>query len=218
MTAVLADTGLAARMRAGSQAEHTEAESSAFMDALLKGEVNERGYADYLAALRPIYAALETVGEQLADHPVVGSMIDSGLDRLASLDADIAVWSPEAQPVFESEAVEAYAARIHETKDNPLLYVAHHYTRYLGDLSGGQAIGALLGRAFGITDGSGLSMYRFDAIEKPKPYKDGYRDRLDALAVTESEGELIVDEVRVAFGMNSAVFIELGRNLEQYRR
>lgn len=89
MTAVVEETGLAARMRTGSQAEHTEAESSTFMDSLLKGEINERGYADYLSALRPIYAALENVGAQLADHPVVGSIIDPGLDRLASIDADI---------------------------------------------------------------------------------------------------------------------------------
>lgn len=218
MTAVVEETGLAAQMRTGSQAEHTEAESSKFMDALLKGEINEQGYADYLAALRPIYAALEKVSAQLADHPVVGSIIDPGLDRLASIDADIAAWATDAAPTFTSEAVDNYVARIEATLDNPILFVAHHYTRYLGDLSGGQAIGKLLGRAFGITDGTGLTMYQFDSIEKPKPYKDGYRLRLDELAVNDEERQQIVDEVRVAFGLNSAVFIELGKNLSQYQR
>lgn len=218
MTAVVEETGLAAQMRTGSQAEHTEAESSSFMDSMLKGEINELGYADYLAALRPIYAALEKVSAQLADHPVVGSIIDPGLDRLASIDADIAAWSRGDAPAFTSEAVANYVARIESTLDNPILFVAHHYTRYLGDLSGGQAIGKLLGRAFDITDGTGLTMYQFDAIEKPKPYKDGYRARLDELAVSDDERQQIVDEVRVAFGLNSAVFIELGKNLAQYQR
>lgn len=218
MTAVIEETGLAARMKTGSQAEHTEAESSNFMNALLKGEVNEQGYADYLAALRPVYAALEEVSAQLLDHPVVGSMIDQGLDRLATIDADIAVWASGETPDLSSEAVDAYTARIRATLDNPVLFVAHHYTRYLGDLSGGQAIGALLGRAFNITDGTGLSMYRFDAIEKPKPYKDGYRARLNELALSDADKDAIVDEVRIAFGLNSAVFIELGKNLPQYQR
>lgn len=218
MTAVVEETGLAAQMRTGSQAEHTEAESSKFMDAMLKGEVNERGYAEYLAALRPIYAALEKVGAQLASHPVVGDMIDPGLNRLATIDADIAAWAPEGLPAVKSEAVDAYVARIEATLEDPILFVAHHYTRYLGDLSGGQAIGKLLGRAFGITDGTGLSMYRFEAIAKPKPFKDGYRQRLDELDVTEVEKTQIVDEVRMAFRLNSAVFTELGKNLPRYQR
>lgn len=218
MTAVVEETGLAARMKAGSQAEHTEAESSNFMNALLKGEVNEQGYADYLAALRHVYAALEEVSVQLAAHPVVGVMIDPGLDRLATIDGDLAVWAPEGAPEVSSDAVDAYVARVRATLDNPILFVAHHYTRYLGDLSGGQAIGSLLGRSFGITDGAGLSMYQFDAIEKPKPYKDGYRTRLNELAVSEAEKEAIVDEVRIAFDLNSALFIELGRNLDKYQR
>ena len=218
MTAVVEETGLAARMKTGSQAEHTEAESSNFMNALLKGEVNEQGYADYLAALRPVYAVLEEVSAQLANDPVVGTMIDPGLDRLAAIDADLASWAPAGTPDVSSEAVDAYVARIRATLDNPVLFVAHHYTRYLGDLSGGQAIGAWLGRAFGITDGTGLSMYSFDAIEKPKPYKDGYRARLNELAVSDAEKDAIVDEVRIAFGLNSALFIELGRNLAQYQR
>ena len=61
-------------------------------------------------------------------------------------------------------------------------------------------------------------MYSFDAIEKPKPYKDGYRARLNELAVSDAEKDAIVDEVRIAFGLNSALFIELGRNLAQYQR
>jgi heme oxygenase len=218
MTATATETGLAARMRTGSQAEHNDAESSVFMNALLKGEVNETGYAEYLVALRPVYEALEKVGCELAVHPVVGALIDAGLERLSAIDVDLEYWAPAGAPSFQSEAVENYVARVNATLNDPVLYVAHHYTRYLGDLSGGQAIGKLLGRAFDIDDKSGLSLYEFPAIDKPKPFKDGYRLRLDELDVSEEDRARIVEEVRVAFSLNSAVFAELGRNMDRYQR
>lgn len=93
--------------------------------------------------------------------------------------------------------------------------MAHHYVRYLGDLSGGQAIGRMLDRAFGL-GGAGLSFYDFPM--RPKPYKDAYRARLDELGLSSRENVRIVDEVKIAFGLNQAVFDELSDNLTAYRR
>ena len=93
--------------------------------------------------------------------------------------------------------------------------MAHHYTRYLGDLSGGQAIGRVLDRAFGL-NGAGLSFYEFPM--RPKPYKDGYRARLDGLDLDQGDIARVVDEVKVAFALNQAVFDELTANLPAYRR
>jgi heme oxygenase len=95
--------------------------------------------------------------------------------------------------------------------------VAHHYTRYLGDLSGGQAIGRILDREFEL-DGAGIAFYAFEAIPKPKPYKDAYRARLDALGLGPAEVRRVVDEVRVAFTLNQALFTELGERIDAYRR
>ncbi|MCB0889873.1 MAG: biliverdin-producing heme oxygenase, partial [Nocardioidaceae bacterium] len=91
-------------------------------------------------------------------------------------------------------------------------FVAHHYTRYLGDLSGGQAIGAILSREYGLS-GSGVEFYAFPEIAKPKLYKDAYRERLDALALTSEEKHAVVEEVKVAFSLNQALFAELSRSL-----
>ena len=50
-------------------------------------------------------------------------------------------------------------------------FVAHHYTRYLGDLSGGQAIGRLMKRHFGF-ETNGILFYLFDQIADPKAFKE----------------------------------------------
>jgi len=79
--------------------------------------------------------------------------------------------------------------------------VAHHYTRYLGDLSGGQVLGRIVQRVYELPDGKGASAYRFDAIDSPKRFKDDYRD----------ERRRIADEANVAFECSRAVFDDLAR-------
>lgn len=206
-------TELSTRMREGSQAEHTAAETSSFMSALLAGEVNEAGYLAYLARLRPVYLALESA--DWTGHPVAGELVDPALSRLAALDEDLAFWAPDGPPAVDSPAAAAYAARI--AGAGAPGYVAHHYTRYLGDLSGGQAIGRILDRSFGL-GGQGLAFYRFEAIGRTKPYKDAYRARLDTLPLSPDEQAEVVAEVRVAFKLNQALFEELSRDLAGYAR
>ncbi|MFE6649917.1 heme oxygenase (biliverdin-producing) [Nocardioides sp. NPDC057772] len=210
---------LSALMREGSRVQHTDAETSSFMEELLAGRVNEQGYADYLLRLRKVYVALESVGRDLAaTDPIAAAVHDIALERMAAIDADLDVWAPGVDgDAVESAAADAYAARIEATRSWGGLYAAHHYTRYLGDLSGGQAIGRLLDRFFEL-DGEGVAFYEFAEIPKPKPYKDGYRARLDALDLDAAEKLRIVEEVRVAFGLNQALFEELGACLDTYRR
>ena len=213
-----AEQTLSAAMRQGSLAEHQAAEDSAFMAALLGGRVNEQGYADYLLRLRPVYAVLEEVTAAHADDPAVAAVRDPAIERLATIDADLEHWSPGAVLAVDSPATAAYCARIRAAAAEwPTLLVAHHYTRYLGDLSGGQAIGRLLDRTFEL-DGAGIDFYAFPAIEKPKIYKDGYRARLDGLGLSEGEVARVVEEVKLAFRLNQAVFAELAQNLPAYAR
>lgn len=99
------------------------------------------------------------------------------------------------------------------TAQDPRLYVAHHYTRYLGDLSGGQAIGRILARTYELEGLDGIGFYDFPEIAKPKVYKDGYRARLDALPLDEAEHQFVLAEVQRVFGFNGALFAELGERL-----
>jgi heme oxygenase len=44
---------------------------------------------------------------------------------------------------------------------------------------------------------------------RPKPYKDSYRARLDALRADSHDIDRIVDDVKFAFGLNHALLDEL---------
>ena len=221
----LTEGPLSIAMREGSQLEHRAAESAQFTTALLEGRVDESGYLDYLLRLRRIYGALETIGDQLAEDPLVAAVYDTALVRREALEADLGRWAEltgiDLANVVEpaSPATDAYVERIAASTSWGGLYVAHHYTRYLGDLSGGQAIGRILAREFDLTAGEpGLAFYSFAQIDKPKPYKDGYRARLDALDLDSTEKGRIVDEVKLTFGLNQALFEELDKTLHEHLR
>lgn len=211
------ELSLSALLRTGSQSEHTQAENVGFMTELLQGRVNESGYAHYLASLRPVYAALEGVSQQMADDEVAGVLVDPALARLAAIDSDIQHWTGGAGLSVQSPAVDAYVARVEASTEWGGLYAAHHYTRYLGDLSGGLAIGRILSRAFGL-EGEGLAFYDFPEIPKPKLYKDDYRAKLDGLPVDEAGSARMLAEVKAIFGLNTAIFDELTGQLETFAR
>jgi heme oxygenase (biliverdin-producing, ferredoxin) len=217
-------SSLSTAMREGSRAEHEAAEGSAFMADLLDGGLVAQAYTDYLLRYRVVYAALEQALRDHAADPLVAAVHDPALERLGAIDGDLAHWAPGADPAapVDSPAATAYRDRIVEAADQAAAgwggaLVAHHYTRYLGDLSGGQAIGRVLDRTFDL-DGAGTAFYGFTDIPRPKPYKDAYRARLDDLGLDAADVDRIVAEVKVVFGLNQAVFAELGADLDRYRR
>lgn len=208
-------TSLSALLRTGSQAEHTAAEGSSFMSELLAGRINEAGYAHFLGLLRRVYEALETAAGTLASDPIASAVIDPAIERLAAIDADIEHWGAT---VVASPATDAYVSRIQRSTEWGGLFVAHHYTRYLGDLSGGQAIGWIISREFDLQDGVGVAFYAFDEVPKPKLYKDAYRARLDALPLDDVERARVLDEVRTVFALNGGIFAEMTTHLAEYTR
>lgn len=192
-------------MKGGSAAEHTAAEQSTFISELLAGRVTAHGYSEYLLRLRLVYAALEDAMRARRNDPMVAAVYDPALERLAAIDADLEHWSPGGTREVDSPAATAYGERVATLTWGGSL-VAHHYTRYLGDLSGGRVIYKALDRTFDLR-GAGLAFYEFPV--RSKPYKDSYRARLDALRPGANEIDRIVDEVKLAFGLNHALLDEL---------
>jgi heme oxygenase len=91
--------------------------------------------------------------------------------------------------------------------------VAHSYTRYLGDLSGGQILKNIAVNAMNLTDGQGTAFYEFETISDEKAFKNQYRAALNELPIDEATADRIVDEANDAFGKNMKMFMELEGNL-----
>ncbi|WP_031069487.1 heme oxygenase (biliverdin-producing) [Streptomyces sp. NRRL S-118] len=201
-------------IRTASHQQHTEAESSAFMSDLLGGRLGVEAYARYTEQLWFVYRALEGAAGPLAQDRVAGPFIQPELFRTAALERDLEHlrgdgWRTAATAL---PATAAYAARIEEcARTWPAGYVAHHYTRYLGDLSGGQIIRDKAERTWGFArKGDGVRFYVFEQIPNPAAFKRGYRELLDRVDADDLEKQRIVDECKRAFDFNGAVFRELG--------
>jgi len=194
-----------ARLRSATIAHHSAAETSPFMAGLLDGSLSRTDYAALVVQLQQIYGALDQTSGQHRGDSTYGPFFDPRLDRTESLIADTAALGQSA-PV--EQATQSYVERIIGVSGDPLLLLAHHYTRYLGDLSGGQAIAAVLGRTIGLTAQDGLAFYQFDLGPLPK-HKGAYRDRLDSLLLTDDEQQRFIGEVLTAYTLNWAVFADL---------
>lgn len=199
-------------LRTGTRDEHQAAESMAFVDRLLAGDLSAAAYADLAAQLLHVYRALEEVGDALAADPIGGTLVFEELRRAPALEHDLAAlagpdWASRPDVLHPHPATAAYVARIRA--GGLPGYVAHAYTRYLGDLSGGQVIARMVQRHYGVPD-EALSFYRFPGIDRIKPFKDVYRERLDALPLTADQRDAVVAESREAFRANRELFAVLG--------
>ncbi|MFF4366128.1 heme oxygenase (biliverdin-producing) [Streptomyces sp. NPDC001594] len=201
-------------IRVASHEQHTEAETSAFMGDLLGGRLGVEAYTRYTEQLWFVYRALEDAADALREDPVAGPFIRPELMRVAEIERDLAhLIGPDwRESVTALPATRAYADRVALcAREWPGGYVAHHYTRYLGDLSGGQIIRDKAERTWGFArKGDGVRFYVFAGIPNPAAFKRVYRELLDAIAADDLEKQRIVDECKRAFDHNGAVFRELG--------
>jgi heme oxygenase (biliverdin-producing, ferredoxin) len=206
---------LATKLREGTKKSHTMAENVGFVKCFLKGVVEKTSYRKLVANLYFVYTAMEEEMAKHRQHPIVSQIYFPELDRKASLEEDLYFYygSNWREQVAPSAAGKAYVARIREVSATaPELLVAHSYTRYLGDLSGGQILKGIAQRAMNLTDG-GTAFYEFPDISDEKAFKAKYRQSMNDLPVDDATIERIVDEANDAFGMNMKLFMELEGNL-----
>lgn len=207
------DTGLAAQLRTGTAEAHEAAENEPFARGLVDGTVALEGYIALLGQLRHVYRALEAPAEALRSDPLVAPFVDPRLHRHDAILTDLAALG--APLVDPRPVTAAYAERITTAAATwPVGWVAHHYTRYLGDLSGGRILGHAIRKHFGLAEGAGTSFFEFPEIGAPVPYKRAYRDRLDALgaALTAAERSRLLAESAAAFTANQSLFADLARS------
>ncbi|MDM7958566.1 MAG: biliverdin-producing heme oxygenase [Synechococcus sp. WH 8007] len=207
---------LAAQLREGTKKSHTMAENTGFVSCFLKGVVDKASYRKLVADLYFVYGAMEDEFASLKDNPVLAPIAFEQLNRREALEKDLAYyfgsdWKQNIQP---SPSARVYVDRIHQVaKESPELLVGHHYTRYLGDLSGGQILKNIAQKAMNLGGDDGLHFYEFDAIADEKAFKGTYRSAMDTLPIDQPMADRIVEEANEAFHLNMNMFKELEGNL-----
>ena len=199
-------TNLALQLKEGTKVSHSAAENTKFVSSYLKGVVSKDNYKQLLTNFYYVYRAMEEEIEKLNDFP----LHDKILNRTNKLETDLryyygVMWR---DLIIPSQATANYVKRIQNIE--PYLLVAHHYTRYMGDLSGGQILSNIAKNALNLTT-EGLKFYEFD-IPNMKEYKDKYRQSLNDLTMSDTQVSMLIDEANYAFKLNMCMFDELQGN------
>ncbi|NET72629.1 MAG: heme oxygenase (biliverdin-producing) [Sphaerospermopsis sp. SIO1G2] len=209
-------SNLASKLRVGTKKAHTMAENVGFVKCFLKGVVEKKSYRKLVANFYFVYSAMEEEMEKHKNHPVVSKIYFPELNRKHTLEQDLAYYYGYnwREQIKLSSAGEAYVNRIREiSATEPELLVAHSYTRYLGDLSGGQILKNIAVTAMNLGEGEGTAFYEFADISDEKGFKAQYRQNLDEMPIDDATGDRIVEEANDAFGVNMKMFNELEGNL-----
>jgi heme oxygenase len=209
-------SNLSTELREGTKKAHTMAENMGFVRCFLRGVVEKNSYRKLVSNFYYAYTAMEEALERHKDHPVVSTIYFPELHRRASLEADLAYYYGPTwrDQITMTPGGQAYVDRIREVSNTqPELLVSHSYTRYIGDLSGGQILKGIAQRAMNLSDGEGTAFYEFPSIADEKAFKVNYRESMDSAPVDEAMIVAIVEEANEAFGMNMEMFKELEGNL-----
>ena len=197
-----------------------------FVRNFIRGKIDRTVYAELVVQLYHVYRTLEhcllqqTSTTNNKNNAFLEQFRDfhKKLERTETLEEDLDYWQG---PVRTEEIVEHGAGMSAAAKDyvdrlrycmetDPLLLLAHSYTRYLGDLSGGKILARVARRALGLGKAKeGLAFYEFADIASAKKFKDEYRAALDALELTDAQITKLVAEANVAFLLNMRLFEEL---------
>lgn len=201
-------------LKEGTKEAHDRAENTQFVKDFLKGNIRKELFKLATTALYFTYSALEEEMDRNKDHPAFAPLyFPLELHRKEALTKDMEYFFGEdwKEQVQCSAATQKYVERIHYVgQHEPELLVAHAYTRYMGDLSGGQVLKKVAQRALKLpSSGEGTQFYLFENVDNAQQFKQFYRARMNALDLNLKTKEKIVEEANKAFVYNMQIFDEL---------
>jgi heme oxygenase len=203
-----------ADLKEGTKESHSAAENTKFVASFLRGVVD---YEEYRKLLTNFYYVYDTMEQRIreTEDPMVQAIRSENLERKEGIERDLeyyygAEWKEKQIP---SEACNKYCHRINEiAEESPYLLVAHHYTRYIGDLSGGKILKEITARVLKPPAGKGLDFYEFPSIPDAKLFKQNYRACLDNLGTSVPQENALIAEANYAFELNMNMFDEIQGN------
>ncbi|XP_010158762.1 PREDICTED: heme oxygenase 1 isoform X2 [Eurypyga helias] len=191
-------------MKEATKEVHERAENTPFMKNFQKGQVSLQEFKMVTASLYFIYSALEEEIERNKNKPVYAPVyFPAELHRKAALEKDLEYFygSNWRKDIPCPEATQKYVERLHYVgKSHPELLVAHAYTRYLGDLSGGQVLKKIAQKALQLpSTGEGLAFFTFDGVSNATKFKQLYRSRMNALEMDLATKKRVLEEGKKFF-------------------
>ncbi len=198
---------LSLALREGTAQAHSLAENTAFMKCFVNGLIDRNTFRRFLANLYFVYRQLERVLSQQQSAPIAAIYFPE-LNRTQNIERDLAFYYGDQwqQHITPTAATRVYVSRINDiASTDPLLLIAHSYTRYLGDLSGGQALGKIVRTNLQLPPEQGTAFYDFEQLPTPeakRDFKQRYRETLDALDLDPATIKRIVAEANFAFALN----------------
>jgi heme oxygenase len=203
-------------IRTATWGDHSDSEGSNIMEDIMRMRGTRDDYTSLVVQHFYMYEALEDAASQLTEDPRFAALHPAALVRKETLEEDLelllgADWRDKISAV---PATVSYADRIREVAAERWLpgIIAHHYTRYLGDLSGGQMIAKRVKKQHGF-ERAGIAFYDFTELGSIADFKATYRAVLDELGEQLDAGERqrMIDEVRLAYRFNTEVFADMQR-------
>ncbi len=210
---------IAMMLREGTAEKHQETEKVPYLRAIFRGGLDAQTYTYQLESLLYVYTKMEALFRLNQDHPILSKLYFPELFREDSLKKDIETFrskfgvkirgsvSPKTQSYMD------HIDRINNT--NPMLLAAQAYVRYLGDLSGGQAIQKVITKTFSLSEEEGTEFYKFPLIADLQSFKGIYRTALDTLPLNEVGKVELLDESKKVFDLNKELFMELESDLRE---
>ncbi|KAE8300037.1 Heme oxygenase [Larimichthys crocea] len=213
----MTDTDLSEQIKKVTKDSHVRAENTELMLSFQRGRVTLQQYKLLLCSLYEIYQALEEELDRNSNHPGVAPIyFPAELARLEAIEKDLEYFYGQdwRQKIVVPAATKRYSHRLRQIgKENPEFLVAHAYTRYLGDLSGGQVLSRIAQKSMGLKGSEGLSFFAFPGVTSPNLFKQLYRSRMNSVELTEEERNGVLEEAVRAFELNIQVFDDLQKML-----
>lgn len=213
----ITDNDLSEQIKAVTKDSHVRAENTELMLSYQKGEITLPQYKLLLCSLYEVYCALEDELDKSATLASVAPIyFPQELARVEALEGDLEhFFGPHwRKKITVPAATQRYVQRLREIgKQNPRLLVAHAYTRYLGDLSGGQVLGRITQKSLGLSSKEGLAFFSFPGVASPNRFKQLYRSRMNSIELTKEERQELLDEAVQAFEANIEMFDDLQKIL-----
>jgi heme oxygenase (biliverdin-producing, ferredoxin) len=154
-----------------------------------------------LRTLLPVYQALEAELQRHNGRPLLAGIGRPELYRSSAIEMDLSVlagpdWA-EFLPTLPASL--DYAARVTAAAEADAgLLIAHAYTRFLGDLSGGLIMARRLALSLQLQPDA-LRFFEFPDIVDVRAFKAVYLDALDDAGRRIADPRAIIDEAAQAF-------------------